>query len=402
MAGDFMRIIPAENKQPLTSIRVIGVGGGGGNALNHMIEEGIEGVEFIAVNTDAQDLQKNLASIKLQIGEKLTGGRGTGGDPRKGEEAAKESEEIISEKIKNSNMIFITAGMGGGTGTGAAPVIAEIAQKMGILTVGVVTTPFLFEGAKKMQKAMSGIENLKERLNSIIIIPNEKVKALNNGQISFKDAFKQADSLLMNAVKGIADIITTTGFMNVDFEDVKTVMSAGGQAVMGMGEGEGEERVLDAIKQAIANPLVEIKSIKGARGLLINFTCGEDIIMDEISSGIEYLTKEVSKEAEIKFGVVLDKNYEGRVRVTVIATGFNEDRASSIPVSSRGIETPSGLGGLLNPIDPVEGTTVNDDSNPNVNWVNTPTSIGSSTGSSSLEDFMEPTFKRNKKGDKID
>ncbi len=399
MAGNFMRIKPAENRQPLTSIRVIGVGGGGGNALNHMIEEGIEGVDFIAVNTDAQDLQKNLAPIKIQIGEKLTGGRGTGGDPRKGEEAAKESEEVISERLKNSNMIFITAGMGGGTGTGAAPVIAEIAQKLGILTVGVVTTPFLFEGPKKMQKAMSGIENLREKLNSIIIIPNEKVKELNNGNISFKDAFKQADSLLMNAVKGIADIITTTGFMNVDFEDVKTVMSAGGQAVMGMGEGEGDEKVYDAIKQAIENPLVDIKSIKGAKGLLINFTCGEDITMEEITGGVEYLTKEVSKEAEIKFGVVLDKNYEGRVRVTVIATGFYSDKTSSIPVSSRGIETPSGLGGLLNPIDPVEINQVTDEQNTNVNWINTPTSLDDSMGSSSLEDFKEPTFKRNKKVD---
>ena len=399
MAGNFMRIKPAENRQPLTSIRVIGVGGGGGNALNHMIEEGIEGVDFIAVNTDAQDLQKNLAPIKIQIGEKLTGGRGTGGDPRKGEEAAKESEEVISERLKNSNMIFITAGMGGGTGTGAAPVIAEIAQKLGILTVGVVTTPFLFEGPKKMQKAMSGIENLREKLNSIIIIPNEKVKELNNGNISFKDAFKQADSLLMNAVKGIADIITTTGFMNVDFEDVKTVMSAGGQAVMGMGEGEGDEKVYDAIKQAIENPLVDIKSIKGAKGLLINFTCGEDITMEEITGGVEYLTKEVSKEAEIKFGVVLDKNYEGRVRVTVIATGFYSDKTSSITVSSRGIETPSGLGGLLNPIDHMEVNQVNDDQNTNVNWINTPTSLDDSMGSSSLEDFKEPTFKRNKKVD---
>ena len=399
MAGNFMRIKPAENRQPLTSIRVIGVGGGGGNALNHMIEEGIEGVDFIAVNTDAQDLQKNLAPIKIQIGEKLTGGRGTGGDPRKGEEAAKESEEVISEKLKNSNMIFITAGMGGGTGTGAAPVIAEIAQKLGILTVGVVTTPFLFEGAKKMQKAMSGIENLREKLNSIIIIPNEKVKELNNGNISFKDAFKQADSLLMNAVKGIADIITTTGFMNVDFEDVKTVMSAGGQAVMGMGEGEGDERVYDAIKQAIENPLVDIKSIKGARGLLINFTCGEDITMEEITGGVEYLTREVSKEAEIKFGVVLDKNYEGRARVTVIATGFYAGKTNPVQVSSRGIEPPSGLGGLLNPVNPVEVNQANDDQNTNVNWINTPTSLEGSMGSSALEDFKEPTFKRNKKGD---
>ncbi len=385
MAGDFMRIIPAEHKQPLTSIKVIGIGGGGGNALNHMIEEGIEGVEFIAVNTDAQDLDKSLATVKIQIGEKLTGGRGTGGDPAKGEEAAKESEELITERIKNSNMIFLTAGMGGGTGTGATPVIAEIAQKLGILTVGVVTMPFKFEGEKKMQKAISGIENLREKVNSIIVIPNEKIRLLGNGKIAFKDAFKQADSLLMNAVKGIADIITSAGFMNVDFEDVKTVMSAGGQAIMGMGEGEGDERVLDAIKQAVENPLVERKGIKGAKGLLINFTCGEDIMMEEITTGVEYLTSEVSRDAEVKFGVVLNNNYEGRVRVTVIATGFPEDRKNFRAVS----QPPSWEGEEILPtFDPSSGVQFSEKTNTRVNWSNTPTDIDAPP------DFEKPTFKR--------
>ncbi len=370
MAGKFMRITPAENKQPLTSIKVIGIGGGGGNALNHMIEEGIDGVEFIAVNTDAQDLEKNLATTKIQIGEKLTGGRGTGGDPRKGEEAARESEEIISDKIKNSNMIFLTAGMGGGTGTGATPVIAEVAQKLGILTVGVVTTPFSFEGKVKMQKAISGITNLREKVNSIIIIPNEKLRELGGGGITFKDAFKQADSLLMNAVKGIAEIITSAGFVNVDFEDVKTVMSAGGQAIMGMGEGEGEERVLEAIKQAVENPLVERRGIKGAKGLLINFTSGDDLTMDEITAGVEYLSREVSDDAEIKFGVVFDKNYEGRVRVTVIATGFHDER---IHVRETYNRTPDEA--EIPILDPTTGEQTFSETDSTVNWRNTPTQI---------------------------
>jgi cell division protein FtsZ len=378
-----MRITPAEIGENLTDIKVIGVGGGGGNALNHMIEEGIQEVEFIAVNTDAQDLKKNRAEVKIQIGTKLTGGRGTGGDPKKGEESARESEAIIYEKIGKANMIFITAGMGGGTGTGASPVIADIAKKNNILTVGVVTIPFKFEGEAKMNKALNGIEALKKSVNSLIIIPNDKVNMLGNGKIPLKQAFKEADTLLTNAVKGIADIITSVGFMNVDFEDVRTMMSIGGHSIMGMGEGEGEEKVFDAIKRAVENPLIDDKSIKGARGILVNFTCGEDTTIEEITKGVEYLTKESQTDAEIKFGVVIDEKYEGRIKATVIATGLpdNSRKQHEMNNTNRGLTVDSP------PYETPVAVSVNPSQSSNVaNWGSTPS------------DFEEPTFKRMKKG----
>jgi len=373
-----MRITPAEKNDLLTSIKVIGIGGGGGNALNHMIEEGIKGVEFIAVNTDAQDLEKNLSDMKLQIGEKVTGGRGTGGNPQKGKEAAKESEEVIYEKLKNSDMVFLTAGLGGGTGTGASPIIAEAVRRDDILVVGVVTLPFKFEGKTKMIKALEGVKALKEHVNSLIIIPNEKIKELGNGQIAFGEAFKQADALLLNAVRGIAEIITSTGFINVDFEDVKTIMGMGGYAIMGIGESEGEDRVADAIKHAIENPLIERKNISGAKGILLNFTCGHDTTIDEISKGVEYLTSKGHEDAEIIFGLIPKDNFEGRLKVTVIATGFpgEENENKQEETASKSQE-----GALLK--ENSTGIKRDDSSSDIVNWTNTPS------------DFDKPTFIRN-------
>ena len=308
-------------------IKVIGVGGGGNNAINSMIaEDSIKGVDFIAVNTDSQALLNSLASIKIQIGEKLTKGLGAGGNPQMGQKAAEESKERIKEVLMGTDMVFITGGMGGGTCTGAAPVIAQIAKKeLGILTIGVVTKPFLFEGTRRMTNAEDGIAQLREYVDTLIVIPNQKVMEVVNNKATLLEAFKIADSVLSKGTKAIADLITIPGLINLDFADIKTVMSNAGSALMGVGEAEGEGKIQKAVEDAIDSPLVEV-NIEGARGVLINVTGGPDITMSEIEEAARAITERTAPDSNIIFGATIDKELKGKVKISVIATGFDSRR----------------------------------------------------------------------------
>ncbi len=308
------------------NIRVVGVGGGGGNVVNSMIiNQNIEGVEFVSINTDAQALLNNQAETKVQIGEKLTRGLGSGADPEIGHNAAEESKEKIKEHLVDSDMVFITCGMGGGTGTGGSPVIAEIANELGALTVAVVTKPFLFEGTKRMVTAEEGIEELKDKVDTLIVIPNQKLLEVVDKDMTLVEAFKVADSVLGQGVQGIADLITTPGLINVDFADVKTVMANAGSALMGIGTGTGENRAEMAARKAINSPLLEV-SIDGARGILFNITGGRDITMNEINKAAEIITGAADTDANIIFGTVIDEQSVDQMKITVIATGFDEAR----------------------------------------------------------------------------
>jgi cell division protein FtsZ len=306
-------------------IKVIGVGGGGGNAVARMLEKGIEGVEFVAVNTDAQVLSKLSIPIKVQIGEKLTKGLGAGGKPEIGEQAALEDEPKIREVLEGSDMVFITAGMGGGTGTGAAPIVAKIAKDMGILTVGVVTRPFDFEGRKRHEFAEAGIRRLKEFVDTLMVVPNQKLLTVAPKDMSILNAFKLADNVLYQAVKGISEVITRPGLINLDFADVKSVMHSGGYALMGTGEASGEDRALTAARKAIDNPLLENVQVEGASRILVNITGGNDLTLDEAYAAAG-LIKERAKRDDTNFffGVSIDESLEGSIEVTVIATGFDE------------------------------------------------------------------------------
>ncbi len=310
-------------------IKVIGVGGGGNNAINSMIaEDAINGVDFIAVNTDSQALLNSLASIKIQIGEKLTKGLGAGGNPQMGQKAAEESKERIKEVLQGTDMVFITGGMGGGTCTGAAPIIAQIAKKeLGILTIGVVTKPFLFEGTRRMTNAEEGISQLRENVDTLIVIPNQKVMEVVNNKATLLEAFKIADSVLSKGTKAIADLITIPGLINLDFADIKTVMSNAGSALMGVGEAEGDNRIQKAVEDAVNSPLVEV-DIEGARGVLINVTGGPDITMAEIEEAARNITERTAPDANIIFGATIDKELKGKVKISVIATGFDSNRSS--------------------------------------------------------------------------
>lgn len=310
-------------------IKVIGVGGGGNNAINSMIsEEAIRGVDFIAVNTDSQALLNSLASVKIQIGEKLTKGLGAGGNPQTGQKAAEESRERIKEVLEGTDMVFITGGMGGGTCTGAAPVIAQIAKKeLGILTIGVVTKPFLFEGTRRMTNAEEGISQLRENVDTLIVIPNQKVMEVVNNKATLLEAFKIADSVLSKGTKAIADLITVPGLINLDFADIKTVMSNAGSALMGVGEAEGENKIQKAVEDAIDSPLIEV-NIEGARGVLINVTGGPDITMAEIEEAAKSITERTAPDANIIFGTTIDEDLKGKVKISVIATGFDTSRAN--------------------------------------------------------------------------
>ncbi len=305
-------------------IFVIGVGGGGGNAVSSMIEEGgISGVEFIAVNTDSQALLSNKAGIKIQIGENLTKGLGSGGNPEIGKKAAEESIEKVKEEIQGADMVFITCGMGGGTGTGASPVIAKVAKELGILTVAVVTKPFEFEGKRRMSVAEEGIEALKEVVDTLIVVPNQRVLQIVDKKTSILDAFKKIDSVLHQGVKGIAELVTIPGLINVDFADVKSIMQDAGTAIMGMGIGSGEKRAVTAVKEAISSPLIDV-SIEGARGVLFNIIGGPDLSMIEVDEAASIVAKTVSPDANIIFGAVIDENMVDQVKVTLIATKFSE------------------------------------------------------------------------------
>ena len=314
-----------ENTEQIISgarIKVIGVGGGGGNALNTMVRGGLAGVEFVAVNTDRQALSASLANVKIPIGGDLTKGLGAGANPEVGKRAAMEDYHRIAEVLQGADMVFITAGMGGGTGTGAAPVIAKVAKDLGILTVGVVTKPFEFEGKKRKRQAQEGISLLKESVDSLITIPNQRLLSIAGNHMSFIDAFKRADEVLLNAVQGISDLINHTGLINTDFADVRTIMSNKGLALMGTGTGDGEHRAVEAATNAISSPLLEDISVEGATGLIINVTGGPDLSIFEVNEATTLIMEAAHENAEIIFGSVIDENMKGKVKITVIATGI--------------------------------------------------------------------------------
>ncbi|BAK81249.1 cell division protein FtsZ [Candidatus Arthromitus sp. SFB-rat-Yit] len=302
-------------------IKVIGCGGGGGNAVNRMIEDGLKNVEFIVVNTDNQALRLSKAESKIQIGEKLTRGLGAGANPDIGEKAAEESKDMIKDAIQGAELVFITAGMGGGTGTGAAPVVAEIAKSLGILTVGVVTKPFPFEGRKRMMQADMGISNLMSKVDTLVTIPNERLLTMVDKKTSLLEAFKKADDVLRQGVQGISDLITIPGIVNRDFADVKAIMSDRGLAHMGIGRGTGENRAIEAAKQAISSPLLET-SIIGATGVLMNVTGGPDLSLHEIHEAGNMVQESTDEDAVFMFGAVIDEDLKDEIRVTLIATGF--------------------------------------------------------------------------------
>ncbi len=322
----------------LAKIRVIGVGGGGGNAINSMIsQDKISGVEFIAVNTDAQVLLSNLASTKVQVGEKLTRGLGVGGNHELGKQAAEESREKIKELLLDSDMVFITAGMGGGTGTGAAPIIAEVAREVGALTIAIVTKPFAFEGARRAVVGEEGIEALKGKVDTLIIIPNQRLMDVIDRKVTLLDAFRLADSVLSQGVQGISEIITQPGLINVDFADVKAIMTQAGSALLGIGTGVGEARAQMAARAAISSPLLDL-SIEGAKGVLFNISGGPDLTMAEVDEAARIIAEHSDADANIIFGASIDQRLSDQVRITVIATGFDEARARLAQITQTAVK----------------------------------------------------------------
>lgn len=303
-------------------MKVVGVGGGGGNAVNRMIDEELEGVEFISVNTDAQALKSSRAQVKIQIGKKLTRGLGAGARPEIGRQAIEENEDEVRRALEGADLVFITAGMGGGTGTGGAPMVAEIARELGALSIGIVTKPFLFEGKKRMRQAEQGLAELKRSADTVIVVPNERLLSVVGRATSFRDALKKADEVLLHATQGISDLISVTGEVNVDFADVRTVMANRGPALMGTGFGRGESRAVEAAQEAISSPLLDDLSIKNAAGVLINITGGMDLTIDEVTTIASIIQEAAGEETEIIFGAVHDPALEGEVRVTAIATGL--------------------------------------------------------------------------------
>lgn len=331
-------------------IKVVGVGGGGCNAVNRMIEAGLQGVEFIAINTDVRVLEVNKAPTKIQIGAKLTRGSGAGNDPVIGEKSALESEEIIREYLQGADMIFITAGMGGGTGTGASPVIAEIAREIADLVVAVVTLPFSQEGRKKRATALEGVEKLKEKVDSIILVNNDKLLQIVSKETSLSDAFKLADEVLKQAIQGVTEIVNVVGLINIDFADLKAVMSKAGSAYMGIGIGKGDDRAKEAARMVLQSPILDV-SITGAKGVLFNVTGGKDLTLQEVNVISEFIVQNVDPEATIKFGAVIDEKMEGLIKVTLVATGFDQkdiskeeplkDRKKTYNLPETDIEIPS-------------------------------------------------------------
>jgi len=313
-----------ENKNLAAKVKIIGIGGGGNNALNTMISYQLSGVDFIAANTDAQALAANMAPNKLQLGENLTKGLGAGANPEVGRKAALEDVEKIREAIRGADMVFITAGLGGGTGTGGGPVIAEVARELGALTVAIVTKPFHFEGNKRMKQAEEGLANLKMTADALITIPNQRLLGISGKNMTLLEAFKKADEVLYHAAKGISDIIVGHGIINLDFADVRTVMSETGKALMGTGIASGENRSVEAAQKAISSPLLEDITIEGAKGLLINITGGENMTLSEINEATTLIQKEAHEEANVIWGMVVDKAMKEEIRVTVIATGFGQ------------------------------------------------------------------------------
>ena len=349
------------------TIKVIGVGGAGTNAVNRMVDSGIRGVEFIAVNTDRQALLLSKAGSKIQIGEKITRGLGAGANPDIGAQAAEESKAEIAEALRGADMVFVTAGMGGGTGTGAAPIVAAAAKEMGILTIGVVTKPFTFEGKKRLTQADRGIESLKGKVDTLVVIPNDKLLQIIDRKTSIVEAFKMADDVLRQGVQGISDLIAIPGLVNLDFADIKTIMLNTGMAHMGIGRASGENRAEDAAKQAIQSPLLET-SIEGARGVIINITGGANLGLHEVNTAAELVQRSVDPEANIIFGAVIDESLDEDITITVIATGFEKDE-KTVPT----------IGDITN----------------SKTWSTKSTSV--SDNSNSSNDLDIPTFLRNNK-----
>ena len=322
-----------ENQAGMATIKVVGVGGAGNNGVNRMVENGLKSVEFISINTDRQQLNVSKANKKIQIGEKLTRGLGAGANPEVGKCSAEESKTEIAEALKGADLVFVTAGMGGGTGTGAAPIVAEVSKEMGILTVGVVTKPFPFEGKRRMMQAEAGIEELRQNVDTLIIIPNEKLLQVVEKQTSIMDAFKMSDDVLRQGVQGISDLITIPGLVNLDFADVKTIMLDAGVAHIGIGRASGEHRAQEAARQAIHSPLLET-SIEGAGGVLLNVTGGKDLCLLEISEAADLVQKSVDPDANIIFGAVIDEKLENEIVITVIATGFTKTAFQDLKLDS--------------------------------------------------------------------
>jgi len=322
-------MIEYENREPAARIKVIGVGGGGGNAINTMVAGRLEGVEFIAANTDVQALSANRAQVKLQLGKNVSRGLGAGANPERGREAALEVKEAIADTLSGADMVFVTAGMGGGTGTGGAPIIADIAKAAGALTVGVVTKPFLFEGNRRRKQAEAGIAELRQAVDTLIVIPNQRLLSVAGDTMSLADAFKRADEVLLNAVQGISDLITVHGLVNVDFADVRTIMAEQGMALMGTGRGTGANRSIDAMQAAISSPLLEDVTLDGALGLLVNITGGASLTLHEVNDAITMAQSAADPEANIIFGSVVDERMEDEVKITVIATGFAAAKEAS-------------------------------------------------------------------------
>lgn len=325
-------------------IRIVGVGGAGGNALNTMINNGMSGVEFIATNTDAQALRMSLAPHRIQLGGELTKGLGAGADPEVGREATRETEVELRDHLSSADMVFVTAGMGGGTGTGGAPVIAQLAREIGALTVGVVTKPFLFEGRRRGRKAEEGVRELKEHVDTLICIPNQRLLALSDRNLTLPEAFRKADEVLLQAVQGISKTITTQGLVNLDFADVRTIMADMGMAVMGTASATGPTRAEDAARRAIASPLLEDFSINGARGVLVNVTGGKGLGIQEVNDAVALIEEVADEEAEVIFGAVIDESMDEEITVTVIITGFG-DSDEAKPGWSRKLGMPHGVNG---------------------------------------------------------
>jgi cell division protein FtsZ len=329
-------------------IKVVGVGGGGGNAVNHMVRSGLTGVEFIAINTDAQDLKRSLAPIRFQLGRALTKGLGAGAEPQIGREAATEDRERIAELLAGADMVFVTAGMGGGTGTGAAPVVCEVARELGALTVGVVTRPFPFEGKRRRRQAEEGIEAMMAHVDTLITIPNQRLLSIATEATLMAQAFGLADDVLLQAVKGISDLINNQGIINVDFADVRTIMNNKGLALMGTGTGKGQHRAVDAAQKAISSPLLDDISIAGATSVLLNFTGGPDLKLYEVNEAAHMVGEETAEDVNVIWGLVVDESMGDEVRVTVVATGFQEQqRARQAP--SAEVRLAKAVGSTLTP-----------------------------------------------------
>lgn len=341
----FQEVPLAASISPVASIKVVGVGGGWQNAVNRMIEAGLEGVDFITMNTDVQALYGSLAEHKINLGKMITGGLGAWSSPEVGKKAAEESREDIKALLQGADMVFITCGLGGGTGTGAAPIVAEVAKELGALTVGVVTRPFSFEGQNRTSKAMDGFDELKEKVDTLITIPNDRILSIIDKKTPLLDAFSIVDEVLNQGVQGISDLITQPGLINVDFADVRSVMNSAGSALMGIGYGSGENRAIEAARSAIDSPLLDL-SIAGAQGLLFNITGGTDLSMFEVDEAAKVITDSVDGDANIIFGATIREDYEGEIKITVVATGFDENTNKRF-IESKSESMKSNSGGVF-------------------------------------------------------